>query len=174
MNEHLDGGNAELNESEFTRMFALGCFDSLIVLPISIAGVVSNIITTGPRFSFYQGWARIHSNWEPVQLSKSLWSSSKWSITSVYWNTWINAFYALVFFALFGLSPGARKAYRRLFRFIGKPFGVRQVDQAEVALPEPTFESVRGTNTTVTSNVSSRYGLSILSARKYLLAPYIT
>lgn len=169
MSEHLDSLDAELKQNEFLRMFALGCFDAFITLPISITLVVTNIVSEGPAFNFYQGWTFIHSDWEPVFVPKSIWSASKWSVVLVNWDGWVNPFYVLVFFALFGLTPEARKRYCNLFHFLGKPFGVRQTESAEESLPDVSFQTGRGTNATVTSNISSRSGLRLVSAREHLL-----
>lgn len=167
MSNHLGSFGAELNQSQFFRMFALGCFDSFITLPITFTGLVSNVIGSGPSFNFYQGWTFIHSNWEPVLVPKSIWASFKWSAFSVYWDQWVNPFFALVFFALFGLTPEAREGYRRAFRCISRPFGVQREESVK-DLPG-MFEHGGVTNASATSNVSSRYGLRILTARIHFL-----
>lgn len=169
MSEYLDSFNADLDESQFFRMFAFGCFDSFITLPISITSLVANIARTGPSFVFYKGWTYNHSDWEPVLYPKSMWSTKKWSVFSLYWGEWINPFLALVFFVLFGLTPEARKGYRRLFRFLGRPFGLMQGGRTEDELPDVVFKSGRGTSADVASNVSSRYVSCILFACKHFL-----
>lgn len=171
MSDHLDSFDAELNQSQFFRMFALGCFDSLITLPISLMTLVVNIAGNGPRFKFYQGWTAIHSGWEPLIVPKSIWSTSKWVVVSVHWDEWISPFWALVFFSLFGLTSEARQGYRGLFQFIGRPFGIKQRANTEEGLPDVVFQSGRGTNATLASNISSRYVLGILPARKYNSIP---
>lgn len=156
MSAHLDSFDAGLNQSYIYRVFALGCFDAFITLPISLINLVISIQLT-PIFYFYQGWTFIHSDWGPFLYSRSMWSTFKWSVFSVRWDEWINPFLALVFFSLFGLTPDARQGYRRLFCFLKRPFGVRQKVSTEEGLPDVAFKSGRGTNTTDTSNVSSRY-----------------
>lgn len=162
MNDHLDSIDAELNQSQFFQLFALGCFDSLIILPIGITSLAADIVDEGAQFKFYQGWSLIHSDWAPVLLPKRIWSTLGWNEFSVYWSEWINPFFALVFFTLFGLTPEARKGYRNCFHFLGSPLGVGQTTTSEEGLPEVVFKSGRGTNTadTGSSNVSSRYGSS--------------
>lgn len=169
MSNHLDSFDGELHESQFFRMFALGCFDAFITLPISTTSLVANIELTGPPFPFYPGWTLVHSEWEPNSIPKTAWSTSKWNELSVYWDDWINPFFALVFFALFGLTPEARKGYRKFFRFLGRLFGSKQWESTEKGLPDAVFKSGRETNTIATSNISSRSGLSMISARKRLL-----
>lgn len=157
MSNHLDSSDTELQASQFFRMFALGCFDAFITLPISIMSLVNNIVVTGPLFQFYQGWTFVHSDWEPLLAPTSAWSTSKWGVVSVYWDEWLSPFFALVFFALFGLTPEARNGYRRFFRFLRRPFGARQGISTEgVWLPDVVFKSGRGTKTTATTNMSSR------------------
>lgn len=156
MSDHLHSSDGELQESQFFRMFALGCFDAFITLPISTTILIVNIDVTGPPFQFYQGWTFVHSYWEPDFIPKSAWSTSKWVELTVYWDEWINPFYALVFFVLFGLTPEAKKGYRRFFRFLRRPFDARQGDIMEEGLPDVVFKSGRGTKTTAATNMSSR------------------
>lgn len=168
MSGHLDSFGAGLNQSQFFRMFALGCFDSFTALPINIVDLVSSFVRTGPSFRFYQGWTVIHSDWEPVLFPKSAWSTVTWDVFGMHWVEWVNPFLATVFFALFGLTPEARKGYRRFFRFIGKSFGVKQAESVKESFSE-MFGDSREANTTAMSNISTRYCLNILSARKHLL-----
>lgn len=167
MNEHFGSSETELNRSQFFRLFALGCFDSFITLPISFMALVTNIVGSGPLFNFYQGWSLIHSNWGPVFSPKSVWATLKWSIFSVYWDEWFNPFYALVFFALFGLTPEAREWYYKAFRCVSRPFGVQREESVKDL--RGMFEHGGVTNASATSNVSSRYGLRILTARIHFL-----
>lgn len=166
MSNYLDSREAEISQSDFYRMFALGSFDSLLTLPISTIQLAFDFAGSGTQFSFYQGWTFIHSNWEPVLVPKTIWSTNKWSVIAVYWNGWTGPFTAVVFFALFGLTPGARKGYRRLFDFLCRPFGVRKAESTEDVLPDVVFKSGRRTNATVTTIISSRYGLTPLTASK--------
>lgn len=146
MSDHLDSFDAELDESQFPRIFALGCFDALLTMPITIMIMVTNIVVTVLLFNFYQGWTFIHSNWEPVIIPKSIWSTTKLGVFSVHWDEWINPFFALIYFTLFGLTPEARKGYRKLVCLVRRPFGATQGDGTKEGLPS-----------TATSNISSRY-----------------
>lgn len=155
MSNHLDSFGAQLNQSQFFRIFALGCFDSFITLPITITRMVINIVRTVPQFTFYPGWTSIHSNWEPGLLPKSKWSISKLGVFEINWDEWVNPFYAMVFFGLFGLTADARKGYRRFFYFIRRPFCVRQAESVQDSLPE-MFENGGEASITVMSNFTSR------------------
>lgn len=157
MREHLNSFDAELDRGQLLRMLALGCFDTFITLPISITGVVTNVVGNDSLLKFYQGWTFIHSHWEPILTPKSVWLTNKMTTLSVYWDEWINPFIAFVFFALFGLTPEARKGYHKLFRFLRRPFSARQGNSVDEGLPDVVFTSGRGTNATAMSNISSRY-----------------
>lgn len=160
MNDHLNSFDAKLSKSDFYRVFALGCFDVIITLPIAITNVVVSITELGPLFVFYPGWTYNHSDWYPESFPKSMWSTIKWSVLSVHWDEWVNPFYAVVFFVLFGLTAEARTGYRKFFRFLGGRFGIGKGDNTEEWLPDIVFEGGERTNVTVTSNVSCRFVLS--------------
>lgn len=151
--------DTEPSQSNFYRMLVLGCFESLITLPITITDLVVAIISLGPLFTFYQGWTFLHTGWEPILTPKSTWSTLKWSVFGVHWNEWINAFLSLVFFVLFGLTAEAKKRYRRFLLLLRKPFGVKQEGGTDE--PDVVFKSGRGTNATANSNISSQYAFSI-------------
>lgn len=153
MNDYLDSCDAELSQSHLYRLFALGCFDLIVTLSISVTNLVFNIMSD-PPFIFYQGWTLIHSDWEPALIPKSIWSADKLSASSVYWDEWINPFLAFVFFALFGITSEAREEYRRIFRFLRRPFAIRKADIKEEVLPDAVFERGKVTDAT---NISGRY-----------------
>lgn len=71
MNEYLGSSGEGLDQGQFYRMLALGCFDIFVTLPINLASLILDITADGHQFTFYQGWTFIHSNWEPVLLPKS-------------------------------------------------------------------------------------------------------
>lgn len=150
MNEYLGSSGEGLDQGQFYRMLALGCFDIFVTLPINLASLILDITADGHQFTFYQGWTFIHSNWEPVLLPKSVWSTNKWTTFGIYWNQWFNPFFALAFFLLYGLTPEAKRGYRRLFNLLGRLLGSKQDDSAEEALPEAIFKSGEGTSVTIT------------------------
>lgn len=162
MSEYLNSTEEQLSQSHFYRMLALGCFNIFIILPVSTILLASDIIDEGTQFAFYQGWSAIHSNWEPVLGTKSSWSTDKWSVFIVHWNEWINPFFALVFFALFGLTTEANEGYRRLFRFLCRPFGAKKSTSVGEPFPEVVFKTGMGSIVTVMSNTISRWVSSVL------------
>lgn len=161
MNEYL-GSNAEgMSRSHFFRVLALGCFDTVITLPIGIEDLVGNIVVELPfGLELYQGWKTLHSDWAPILVPKSLWSMYTWDVFNLHWDEWINPFYALVFFTLFGLGPEARKGYRRFFRLLGRPFRAPpQSAETEEVLAKAVFRDGRGTIVSTVSETSSGYEL---------------
>lgn len=123
MNEFLDS-KSSVNRSSYHRMLALGSLDAFITLPITILGLVEDLMI-GP-LTIYQGWSFNHSGWAPVTLSSSEWKSSGfWSIFSTRLNEWINPLFAVIFFLLFGTTQEARAWYRRTLWLLVKPFGLK-------------------------------------------------
>lgn len=169
MNEYLDSTGADegLSQSHFNRMLALGCFDILITLPIVIILLVIDILDGG-NFEFYQGWTYIHTQWGAAPVPKSEWSATIWNRFLLRWDEWINPFYALVFFVLFGLTSEARNGYRRFFRFLGTPFRVERADStAEDVLPDAIFKSGKDLNESYSSNTSSEYVVVFFSPVRF-------
>lgn len=154
MNEYLDSTGEGLSQSHFNRMLALGCFDIFITLPIVIILLVIDILDGG-KFEFYQGWTYIHTQWEASPVPKSEWSATIWNRFLLRWDEWINPFYAVVFFLLFGLTPEARDGYRRVFHFLARPFRAQRANSTEDVLPDVIFKSGKDLHESITSNTSS-------------------
>jgi len=154
MKEYFDSSDEGLSQSHIYRMLALGCFDTVITLPVTIVVLVVSILHAKP-FEFYQGWTYTHSNWGPALIPKNAWSTDKWAVFTVHWGEWLMPFIALVFFTLFGLTQAAKEGYRRLFRFLCKPFGTKQVVGTGEVLPEVVFKTGKQTTATSMSGSSS-------------------
>lgn len=146
MNEYFDSSGEGLSQSHFYRMIALGCFDTFITLPVTIVVFVVSILHAKP-LEFYQGWTYTHSNWGPALVPKKSWSTDKWAVFTVHWGEWLMPFIALVFFALFGLTPEARGGYCRLLHRLCKPFFSTQANSKKEILPEAVFKSGRDLET---------------------------
>lgn len=151
LNEYLGSVDEGISQSHFLRMLALGCFDMFITLPIQVIALFISAMDS-PPFRFYKGWTYIHSDWGPNLEPKSLWSTSKWTVFIVHWDEWLYPFFALVFFTLFGLTPEARKGYRRLFRVLCRPFRAKQEAIAEEVFSDIVFKSGKGIGASYTSN----------------------
>lgn len=121
MNEFLSSSSS-VNHSSYLRILSLGCLDIFVTLPIGILGLVvdvkENVIV------FYTGWTELHTDWEPPGITKEMWSSTPFGTFDVKWNQWVNVFFALIYFALFGLTAEARAKYRRAFHFALRPIGL--------------------------------------------------
>ena len=116
---------SSLSRSIYYRMMALGCIDAVITLPISIFEVISEIAPP-PAIQFYPGWHAIHSDFSSIgTIPASAWKKDLWSIVDVEWDLWINPLTAIFFFALFGMTKEVRTFYRRCFRKIVTPLGLK-------------------------------------------------
>lgn len=120
-------------------MFALGCFDILVTLPVQILTLTNVSVGIGP-IRFWPGWSTIHSDWSPVLVPKSEWSSDPFSVWAVTWDKYLNSLNALIFFLLFGLTKEARSRYTRLFWAVVKPLGFKPSIKQEIS--EVAFASV--------------------------------
>ncbi|KAI0311319.1 GPCR fungal pheromone mating factor [Amylostereum chailletii] len=118
--------NTTMHRSNFFRILAIGCLDTIITLPLGILNITRSVLqtinnaTTG--LPFWPGWSAIHDDWEPVQLLASEWKTDKWNELSIRLLMWKNAPLALVYFLIFGLTGEARATYRRMFWTAVRPF----------------------------------------------------
>ncbi|KAI0316926.1 pheromone A receptor-domain-containing protein [Amylostereum chailletii] len=103
-----------INRIRYIHILSIACIDILITLPVGVLGVILQF-SDGP-FSFWPGWTAIHGDdWGPILLSADEWTADGWTRFTIYFNQWINAFLAVMFFFLFGLTMEARTKYRRAF-----------------------------------------------------------
>lgn len=121
-----------VTRSDFYRLFALGCFDIIVTLPLGIINVVSILLGTDGSIQltmtmdqdqFYSGWGVTHSDWAegPFFFTKDEWfEAGFWDRFVVYLDEWLPPFLCLVFFAIFGLTKDTRNMYLRVFRKITK------------------------------------------------------
>lgn len=112
-----------VTRSDFYRLFALGCFDIIVTLPLGIINVVSILLETDGSIQFYSGWGVTHSDWSegPFFLTKDEWfEAGFWTRFVVYLDEWLPPFLCLAFFAIFGLTKDTRNMYLRVFRRITK------------------------------------------------------
>ena len=128
-NRSLDAtlaSNTTMNRSAFFKLLALGLFDILLTLPLSIVSLVQNILQGGIT-GFWPGWKAIHSDFStiPTATSEEWKARGFWTIFEVRFYQWINPVFALAFFLLFGLTEQKRSWYRSIFWRAVKPFGSR-------------------------------------------------
>lgn len=102
-----------MERARYIRVLALGCVDILLSLPVGIISFVLSV-GVGPTIPFWPGWSEIHTAWAPLPTTAEQWLSDPWFRFRIYWNSWVNVFFAVTIFALFGLNPESRKVYGRV------------------------------------------------------------
>ncbi|KAI0309274.1 pheromone A receptor-domain-containing protein [Amylostereum chailletii] len=109
--------NASVNRAKYIRVFAIGCIDILLTLPIGFLIFATDIQNTvAGDIGFWPGWSSIHEDWdEPVPIPAAEWRSTRLSAFGTIWGEYINVVFALLFFALFGLTGDARAFYYHAF-----------------------------------------------------------
>lgn len=121
-----------MNHSKYYRILALGLFDVLFTLPISILGITVDAVQQ--PIDFWPGWTLAHADWsEIVQVPSDLWQSVFWVNFTIRWDEWINTAFALVFFLLFGFTHEARAGYRRALWAVAGLLGVSATAQPTTA-----------------------------------------
>ena len=142
--EILSSGETE-TESDFWRIFTLGCLDIILTLPVGMINIVTTVLQQGRSstpFVFYPGWTYIHSDWWPAYVPKNIWDNGGvWTRFAVHWDEWIDPFFSLLFFALFGLTRDARTQYSCLFWGSMKFFGVMPAPQKDKVTSTIEFHS---------------------------------
>jgi hypothetical protein len=125
--------NGSINRNAYCRALALGLtlasVDALLLAPTAIIAVAVNaelIASSRGLFpSFYAGWDLVHSDWAPISIPYSfLMSRGFWPMLDQYLQIWTSPAFALVTFALFGLTLEARATYLRGMNSLGKMFGL--------------------------------------------------
>ncbi|VDC06354.1 unnamed protein product [Peniophora sp. CBMAI 1063] len=103
-----------MDRSRYVRALALGCVDILLSLPVGIISFVL-AVGVGPSFPFWPGWSEIHTAWEPLATPSHIWQEDPWFRFRIYWNSWVNVFFGIAIFSLFGLNLESRKIYSGVF-----------------------------------------------------------
>lgn len=116
--------SSHFDRRSFIKVLALGLFDIFITLPLTVYDLVQNF-SPGGITTFWPGWKIAHSEISSVPTITSVeWKSAgPLVVSSIIINEWINPLFAIVFFALFGLTENNRLWYCDLFRKITKCLG---------------------------------------------------
>ena len=127
-NRNLDAtlaSNTTMNRSGFLKLLALGLFDILLTLPLSIVLLVQDILQDGIT-GFWPGWKAVHASFStiPTFTSEEWRSAGFWSIFSVRLYQWLNPIFAVAFFLLFGTTKQKRAWYRSIFWKVMQPLGL--------------------------------------------------
>ena len=128
-NRELDAtlaSNTTMNRSGFLKLLALGLFDILLTLPLSIVSLVQDILQGGIT-GFWPGWKAVHASFStiPTVTSEEWESAGFWTVFTIRLDQWINPIFAVAFFLLFGITEQKRTWYRSVFWKIIRPFGLK-------------------------------------------------
>ena len=127
-NRELDAtlaSNTTMNRSAFFKLLALGLFDILLTLPITILQIVQDILQDGIT-GFWPGWKAVHASFStiPTVTSKEWKLAGFWAVFSIRLSQWVNPIFAVAFFLLFGTTKQKRDWYRSIFWKVMRPFGL--------------------------------------------------
>ena len=128
-NRNLDAtlaSNTIMNRSGFLKLLALGLFDILLTLPITILQLVIDILQ-GDITGFWPGWKTAHASFSTIPtVTSEEWKSAGFlTVFSVRFNQWVNPIFAVAFFLLFGTTKEKRDWYRSIFWKVMRPFGLK-------------------------------------------------
>ena len=114
-----------MGRKNYFRLLILGCVDAIVLFPAQTLNFVIDLqgIRQSGDAGFYPGWTLVHSDWAPVSVPENAWNISIWFAFSVRWSQWINPFFGLLFFLLFGVTTEARESYKRMFWAAANCFG---------------------------------------------------
>ncbi|KZV71051.1 hypothetical protein PENSPDRAFT_752047 [Peniophora sp. CONT] len=123
---HFLRSNGSVSRTNYLRILALASLDILLTLPIGIVNVVLNVTSDESQTSlrFYPGWARVHSNWEPLSYSYAeLQATGVSALPLGYFTYWTSPVLAFTIFGLFGMTAEARATYWGVICTVGGWFG---------------------------------------------------
>ena len=143
LEKHLEE-DSSIDRPNYIRLLVLGCVDMLVTLPLTTINFVQEILSDDPVF--WPGFATVHANFSTIPTTtKAQWEkSSLWVNFLIRFNEWVNPIWAIIFFAIFGLTSEARARYWRAFCWVAKPFGFKPKENPE--LSEVMFGTVSAVN----------------------------
>lgn len=114
-----------MNRRGFHKILALGLFDILLTFPSTLVNLLVDTVRDDGVATFWPGWRAAHSNFSSVSTSTSEeWKSVGFGvILGIKFGQWNYPAFAIMFFALFGLTENNRVWYRNIFWKMLKPFG---------------------------------------------------
>ena len=118
--------NTSLNRAAFFKLLALGLFDILLTLPLSIIQFVEELLQVDIT-GFWPGWKVVHASFSaiPTATSEEWKMLGFWTVFNIRFDEWVNPIYAVVFFLLFGITEQKRAWYRSIFWKIMRPLGLK-------------------------------------------------
>ncbi|KAI0029317.1 hypothetical protein K488DRAFT_73069 [Vararia minispora EC-137] len=150
----------------FYRIFVIGCIDVIATLPIglyAVIDVVRDVVETSRRTGvniFYHSWATVHDDWGPISVPYH--SLPTRTLVRINLEAWMAVFFAILIFALFGLTEPVRAIYWRGIGTAVAVVGWRLPGREDESLDDMAFatnqnisDAERGTSkTTVVVTVS--------------------
>ena len=123
-----------INRDRFTKMLALGLLDIVVTLPVTIVGLVEDLLQS-EIVGFYPGWTAAHEHFHRIGIvTEEQWRSAGfWFNFTIRFDQWIIPVYSVIFFLLFGLTKQKRAWYRGLFWKLVKPLGFKPRAKPEVS-----------------------------------------
>ena len=142
-NHELDAtlaSNTTMNRSGFLKLLALGLFDILLTLPITILGFVQGLLQNDIT-GFWPGWEVVHASFStiPTVTSEEWKSDGIWNVVFVRFDQWVNPIFAVAFFLLFGITEQKRAWYRSIFWKVMRPFGLEP--RVDLVASDVVFDS---------------------------------
>lgn len=135
-----------LNRSAFFKLLALGLFDFLLTLPLTILQLLGGLLQDNIA-GFWPGWNISHASFLtiPTFTSEEWRSAGFWAVFGFRFGQWINPLFAIVFFLLFGLTDKKCAWYRSIFWRVMQPLGfktrVHPLASDIVFVSNPVFNS---------------------------------
>ena len=118
--------NTSLNRTAFFKLLALGLFDILLTLPLSIIQFVEELLQVDIT-GFWPGWKVAHASFStiPTATLEEWKSAGFWFVFNIRFSQWVNPIFAVAFFLLFGTTKQKRDWYRSIFWKVMRPFGLK-------------------------------------------------
>ena len=130
-NRNLDAtpaSNTTMNRSGFLKLLALGLFDVLFTLPLTILILVEGLLDDDRDIAgLWPGWKVVHASFSTIPtFTSEVWKSvGFWAVFTIRSNQWVNPIFAVAFFILFGITEQKRTWYWSIFWKIMRPFGLK-------------------------------------------------
>jgi pheromone a factor receptor len=131
MEEFLSSGHS-ISRPNYIRLMLIASVDIIFTVPTAIYLFYLNVFRSGHNLD-WESWSEIHSHFSNVvQIPASDWKADRWGAAVVYWQKWVFAYTAVVYFAFFGFTKEMREMYWRICSPVAKLLGcVRAKDRRE-------------------------------------------
>jgi len=143
MNEFLSSSQV-VTRNKYNRLMVIACLDTILNLPMDIAGIVMSILPgkdnslNYPYISWKNVLDGVGGNIPGLSLSSiqqtpaSEWGTDTWTVLTIKWDEWVFVLEALIFFGIFGTTPEMRRYLRCAFWFIPECCGYKRKRASDV------------------------------------------